>query len=82
MILDTYHSKLISKDILITSSPDSLDETQCGVAKVNTIDPSDTLRDNVPSLHISDKSNRIWIIPLAQCLTWFVSNYRFQFFIS
>ena len=76
---DTCYSKLISIDILVTSSPDSLDETQGGVAKVNTIDPSDTLRDTAPCLHISDKSNRTWIIPLAQCSTWFVSNNRFQF---
>ncbi|KAL8749114.1 MAG: hypothetical protein Q9184_006932, partial [Pyrenodesmia sp. 2 TL-2023] len=47
---------LISKGILFTSSRDSLDETQRGVAKVNTIEPIDASRDTAPTLHISDKS--------------------------
>lgn len=75
MVFDAYHSELISKGILFTSSRDSLDETQRGVASIDTMD---TPHDVESSLHISDKSNRTWVIPLAQCSTWFVSGIRFQ----
>lgn len=59
--------------LLVTSSRDSLDEVQRGIAKVKTTESIDNLRD-APALHVSDRSNRTWLIPLAQCSTWFVSD--------
>lgn len=73
IVCDHFHSKLTSKAILLTSSRDSLDETERGIAKVNKVESTDS-SPGAPALYISDKSGRTWLIPLAQCSIWLVSH--------
>ena len=77
MEVDSLCSDLITKGFLATSSQDPLEEVQRGIVKVNTTEPADDSR-NMPTLHVSDRSNRTWMIPLAQCSTWLVSAFRSQ----
>ena len=75
--VDFVCSELITKGFLVTSARETLHEIQRGIVKVNTINSVDSSRD-APTLHVSDRSNRTWIIPLAQCSTWLVSAARSQ----
>ncbi|KAL9628508.1 MAG: hypothetical protein Q9204_005844 [Flavoplaca sp. TL-2023a] len=55
----------------------TLEETRRGIIEVNTVGPIDSANHAAPAFQVSDKSNRTWLIPLAQCSTWldFVANF-------
>ncbi|KAI4142571.1 MAG: hypothetical protein LQ341_003172, partial [Variospora aurantia] len=53
----------------ITSSQFSLYETQQGIVKANINESTQDLLAS-PSLYVSDRSNRTWMIPITQCSTW------------
>ncbi|KAL9033264.1 MAG: hypothetical protein Q9180_006038, partial [Flavoplaca navasiana] len=55
---------------LVTSSQAALEETQRGITTVNTIGRADYADNAGTAFQISDKSNRTWLVPLAQCSTW------------
>ncbi|KAL9016864.1 MAG: hypothetical protein Q9185_005814 [Variospora sp. 1 TL-2023] len=56
-------------ELLVTSSQFSLYETQQGIVKANINESTQDLLDS-PSLYVSDRSNRTWMIPITQCSTW------------
>lgn len=64
-------SRLTQTELLVTSSHFSPDETQQGIIK------SDEIEDSLdaPLLYISDRSNRTWMVPIAECSTWLVSDH-------
>ena len=73
--VDSVCSQLTAEGFLVTSARESLGEVQQGIVKVNTMTSVDSSLDT-PTLHVSDRSNRTWMIPLTQCSTWLVSASR------
>lgn len=67
-------SGLTQTELLVTSSHFSLDETQQGIINSNVFEPTQDSLD-APLLYISDRSNRTWMIPIAECSTWLVSHH-------
>ena len=78
MVIDDCYLWLNPSGFFVTSSQATLEETQRGIATVNRAGQADDADTAGPAFQVSDKSNRTWLIPLAQCSTWLVSDSHLQ----